>query len=107
MTQLKYQNYKHYKLPITMNPLEYGKLIFKSDSTYIIQITIRTIAIINQFDGLNEVKFYKDGDFIFIYKDHKIDESSFIRSTEDRKFTFKNNKLTTVNFEKTIRNCSN
>jgi len=24
---INYQNYKHYKLPITINPLEYGKLI--------------------------------------------------------------------------------
>jgi len=36
---LKFQNYRHYKLPITMNPLEYGKfnikiLIFLSFKLY-------------------------------------------------------------------------
>jgi len=28
---IKFQNYKHYKLPITLNPLDYGKLIIKFD----------------------------------------------------------------------------
>ncbi len=28
---IKYQNYRHYKLPITINPLDYGKLIIKID----------------------------------------------------------------------------
>src|SRR6266850_1650496 len=34
---LKFQNYRHYKLPITMNPLEYGKLIYNNidDNSFI------------------------------------------------------------------------
>lgn len=34
----KFQNYLHYKLPITINPLEYGKLIEQIDNKYFIQI---------------------------------------------------------------------
>jgi hypothetical protein len=32
----KYQNYNHFKIPITINPLEYGKLILKIDNIYMI-----------------------------------------------------------------------
>jgi hypothetical protein len=98
----KYQNYKHYKLPITMNPLEYGKLIYQNDNVYIIQITIRTIAVLTQFADFNEVKFYKDGDLAFIYKDIKSADNRFVRSLDTRKFTFSNNKLVNINTDKSI-----
>jgi hypothetical protein len=90
---MKFQNYKHYKLPITINPLDYGKLIFKNDNIFIIQITPKTIALITQFEDFNEVKFFKEGDLVFIYRDHKIDETTFVRSLENKKFTFNNNEL--------------
>jgi hypothetical protein len=96
----KYQNYKHYKLPITINPLEYGKLIFKLDNIFIIYVTSFTIAVITKFDEFNEVKFFRKGDLDFIYKDHIIDENTFVRSLDSRKFTFKNNQL--INTIKTI-----
>ena len=102
MTQLNYQNYKHYKLPITINPLEYGKLIFKTDNTYIIQITKHTIGLIIKFDQFNEVKFFKDGDLVFTYKDHLIDDNTFVWSLETKKFTFTKNKLVNINTNKTI-----
>ena len=102
MTQLKYQNYKHYKLPITMNPLEYGKLIYQNDNEYIILITKHTIVVIVQLDKFNEVKLFKDGDLVFTYKDHKTDENTFVRSLDTRKFTFSNNKLVNINTDKII-----
>jgi hypothetical protein len=90
---IKYQNYKHYKLPISINPLEYGKLIFKTDNIYIIQITSRTVSVISQYEDFNEVKFFKEGDLAFIYKDHKLDDNTFTRTLNNKKFTFKNNEL--------------
>jgi hypothetical protein len=104
MTQLKYQNYKHYKLPITMNPLEYGKLIFKTDNLYIMHVSLRTVALLTQFTEFNEVKFFKDGDLAFSYKDHKTDENTFVRSLDTRKFTFINNKLSLITYNKSINN---
>lgn len=97
---LKYQNYNHYKVPITINPLEYGKLIYKNNNTYIISITPKTLVVITQLEDFNEVKFFRDGDFSFTFKDHIIDENTFVRSLDSRKFTFKNNQL--VNTIKTI-----
>jgi len=80
-----FQNYKHYKLPITINPLEYGKLILNKDNIFIISITPRTILVITQYKDFNDIKFYRDGDLIFNYRDHKINENTFIRSLEDQK----------------------
>jgi hypothetical protein len=90
---LSYQYYYHHKLPITMNPLNYGKLINQKDNVYIIQVNRTNIAIITQFDEFNEIKFYKEGDLVYEYKDHKINENTFIRSLANKKFTFKNNEL--------------
>src|SRR6267142_445521 len=94
---LKFQNYRHYKLPITMNPLEYGKLIYNNINIFIVQINTTNIALISQYDLFNEIKLFREGDFIFEYKDHKIDDNSFIRSLGNRKFTYKNGQLIEVN----------
>ena len=52
-----YQNYRHYKIPITMDPLEYGKLIFKTDNTYILWVSDRTLAVVTQYSIYNLIKF--------------------------------------------------
>src|SRR5712675_266629 len=77
-----FQNYKHYKLPISLNPLEYGKLMLKINNIFIISVGTRTIAILTQYKDFNDVKFFRKGDLIFNYKDHKINENTFIRLIE-------------------------
>jgi hypothetical protein len=52
----KFQNYKHYKLPITINPLEYGKLLVQISDLFILQFNKTNIAIINQFKDHNKIK---------------------------------------------------
>lgn len=94
---LKFHNYKKYRLPITINPLEYGKLIYHNINFYVIFINNRNLALIDQHDLYNQVKIYTNGELNFEFKDHKIDDNSFIRSISDNKFTFKNNKLISIN----------
>lgn len=93
MTNIKYQNYLHYKLPITMDPLKYGKLILNIEKLFIVQVNKTNVAIINQHKELNSIKLFKEGDLIFDYKDIKINDNSFVRDLENKKFTFKNNVL--------------
>ena len=95
---IKYQNYNHIKLPITINPLEYGKLLYKSENIYIIQVNTTNIAIIELIELFNEVKLYRSGDLILEYKDHKIDDSTFLRSLENKKFTFKDKNFKITQF---------
>jgi len=93
---MKYQNYRHYKLPITINPLEYGKLIIKIDNIYILSITSKAIAILTQYNDFNEIKFYREGDLIFTYKDFKTNDNEFIRILDNKKFTFKDKILKNI-----------
>jgi hypothetical protein len=96
----KYQNYNHYKLPITMDPLNYGKLIINIDELFILQINKTNLAVVNQFKDLNKVKLYRAGDFMFEYTDFKISNNSFVRSLNNKKFTFID--LTLSSIEKII-----
>lgn len=100
---LNFQYYYKYKLPITINPLEYGKLVNKIGNLYTIQVNKTNIAIITQFELFNEVKFFKEGELIYQYKDHKIDENTFVRSLDNKKFTFKNNELQLLTIDKSTK----
>lgn len=96
---IKYQNYKHYRLPITINPLEYGKLILKIDELklFIIQVNRTNMVLLYEHEQFNIVKFFNEGNLVFEFKDHKYNDNKFIRSLDNKKFTFKNNKLTEIN----------
>jgi len=93
MIKLKYQNYSNYKLPITINPLEYGKLIEQFDNKFIIQLNTSNVVVIKQIENENYVKFYRKGDLMFEFRDTVISDKSFIRTISDQRFTFEDNKL--------------
>lgn len=93
MTQLKYKNYKHFYLPITMNALEYGKLIEQIGNKNIIQLNTTNVLIINENENDNFARFYRKGDLMFEFKDSKISDNSFSRTISDVRFTFKHSKL--------------
>ena len=90
---MKYQNYSHYKLPITINPLEYGKLIEQIDNKYIIQLNTNNVIVIDQIDNENLVKFFRKGELMFEYSDLKISDLRFERTILDQKYIFEKNKL--------------
>jgi hypothetical protein len=89
----KFQNYSHYKLPITIKPLEYGKLIEQIGNKYIIQLNTNNILILEELDNNNYIKFFRKGELMLTFKDSKISENTFTRTISDQKYTFKNNKL--------------
>jgi len=94
MNNIKYQNYSHYKLPITMDPLKYGKLIEQIDNKFIITLTTPTnIAVITKINNENFVKIFRKGELMFEYKEFKISDIRFIRTIQDQRYTFENNKL--------------
>jgi hypothetical protein len=99
---IKYQNYKHYKLPITLNPMEYGKLIIQLQDLFVIQINKTNIVLLKEFKEYNHIKLFREGDFMFEYKDHKQKENIFIRSLNNIRFTFENTNL--ISSERVIRN---
>ena len=82
---VSFQYYQHHKLPITMNPLEYGKLIDKTGNKFTIQVNKTDIAIIIQEKDKNIIKIYREGDEVYSYTDLKINKSKFIRILKNKK----------------------
>jgi|ERR1700753_3436858 len=89
----KFQNYSNYRLPITMNPSEYGKIVEQSNNKYIIQLFTHNIVILNQYDENNYIKLFRKGELVLEFKDSLISEDIFTRTISDQRFTFKNSKL--------------
>nr|UEP17203.1 hypothetical protein [Russula sp.] len=102
MTNLKYQNYLHYKLPITINPLEYGKLIEQIGNKYIIQLNTTNVVIIIQKENENYIKFFRKGELMFEFKDVIKSDISFVRTIADQRYTFEKNKLISTEILSTV-----
>jgi hypothetical protein len=90
---IKYQIYSHYKLPITTDPLKFGKLLDQTNNKFIIQLTTKNVAVINHYDKENFVRIFKNGDLVLEFRDKLINENSFIRTLNDTRFLFENDKL--------------
>lgn len=89
----KYQNFLHYKLPITIKPLEFGKLIDQIGNKYIIQLNTTNVVVILQKENENYIKFFRKGELMFEFKDIKKSDISFVRIIADQRYTFEKNKL--------------
>src|ERR1700751_185447 len=92
----KFQLYSHYKLPSTTDPLKFGKLLDQTNNKFIMQLTTKNIAVINQYEKENFIRIFKNGDLILEFKDKILNEKSFIRVIHDTKFTFENDRLITT-----------
>jgi hypothetical protein len=102
-TNIQYHNYQLHKLPITMNPLEYGKLIDKFWDRYVIQVSPKNIAIISQLENSNEVKFYKSSELTYEYIDKWLDNQTFSRTLAKKEWIFRNNKQILFKTEKSCK----
>jgi hypothetical protein len=96
----KYQNYKHHKLPITMNPLEYGDLIRNIDNVFVVQINKTHLVDITQEENRNIVKLFINAKELYEYIDIKINDTTFERYIDNKKFTFKNGELILLTIDK-------
>jgi len=90
---MNFQNYSHYKLPITINPLEYGKLIEQFENKYIVQLNTTNVFVILEKQNENFIKVFKKGELMFEFTDVKISDIKFIRTIQDQRYTFENYKL--------------
>jgi hypothetical protein len=89
----KFQIYSHFKLPITMEPLKYGKLLDQTNNKFIMQLSTKNIAVINHYEKENFIRIFKNGDLVLEFRDKFINENSFLRTLNDTKFLFENDKL--------------
>lgn len=102
---IDYQNYKHYKLPVTLDPLKYGKILYhdKVTNTFITQIGQLTQAIIKKFSEYNYVEIMKSGNLVLTYKDIVTENNNFIREIGKNTFYYYNNKLEVITVKKSNR----
>jgi len=87
----KFENYKHFKLPITMNPLEYGYVIHQHDNHYKVEInngTIATIIVSTDDTQNNQVYIHRNKLLVFEYKDFYIDNNTFKRVIDKRTYIY-------------------
>jgi len=102
-----YLNYKHYKLPVTLDPLNYGKILYhdKNNNTWVIQIGQLTQAVLKKFPNYNYVEIMKSGNLVLTYKDIiKENETSFIREIGKNTYHYnENNKLEVITVNKDNR----
>ena len=102
-TKTQFHNYQHHKLPITMNPLEYGKLITQIGNEYIIQINKTNVVKIIQEGITNKVELFRSGILTYIWTDARIDDNTFSRILGRKEFIFKNNELFLFKTEKPVK----
>jgi DNA polymerase type B, organellar and viral len=105
--KIQSHNYQHHKLPITMNPLEYGLFVKNFGNTYIIQINDKNYVHITQHDKYNEVEFYRSGSLVYKWMDKWMDKDMFRRILGRKEFIFKNNELYLYKTEKSAKFISN
>jgi DNA polymerase type B, organellar and viral len=89
-TDIKYQTYYHYKLPISINPLECGKLIHHFDNHYIIGLDSGNILIMIKNDNI-ECSLYKKGNLLIKWLDKIVDDLTFTREIGKNQYTYVKN----------------
>jgi hypothetical protein len=91
-----FQSYKNNNIPISYNPLDYGKLIsefkFENYTQYVLQTKDNFIINFLKFEDYNEVEVISSGDIIIKFKDEFISENKFMRFLDNKKYYFENNK---------------
>jgi hypothetical protein len=76
-----------------MDPLKYGKLLDQTNNKFIMQLSTKNIAVINHYEKENFIRIFKNGDLVLEFRDKFINENSFLRTLNDTKFLFENDKL--------------
>lgn len=102
-TGVSYQNFYHHKFPLTMDPLQYGKLIRQQENVFTIQINDTNIAIIIQHGNKNEVEIYRKGLLVYKYTDVFTSENGFIREIGNKKFHITDNEIRLLTVEKPVK----
>nr|WRO45314.1 DNA polymerase [Russula virescens] len=97
-SEINLLNYKDMKLPISINPNDFGKILetksLSEGNVYIISDKIGRIIIFTEFAKENLVKFYKTNNLVLEFKDIKISDTKFMRILNNKNFFFENGDKT-------------
>jgi hypothetical protein len=97
-SEIDLMNFKDMKLPISINPNDFGKIINKTSITegniYLIQDNLGRSIIFKDFEKENQVNYFKDQNLILNFIDNKFSEGKFLRILGKRKIFFENGNKT-------------
>jgi hypothetical protein len=86
------------KLPISIDPNDFGKVINKSSlsegTVYTILDNLGRIIIFKEFEKENQIEYFKNQNLILNFKDNKFSESKFLRILGKSKLFFENGNKT-------------
>nr|YP_010384620.1 DNA polymerase [Russula rosea]UHA57019.1 DNA polymerase [Russula rosea] len=89
-----FQKYKNNRIPISMDVMDYGKLInqnnLENGMVYILQDESGHTITFNKFEKYNEIEFFKSGNSLIKFKDIFIETNKFMRKIEGKSFYFEN-----------------
>jgi hypothetical protein len=87
-------NFKDMKLPISIDPNDFGKIINKSSiaegNIYHIQDNLGRSIIFKEFEKENQIEYFKNQNLILEFKDIKFSEGKFLRILGKRRLFFEN-----------------
>ena len=93
---IEYQDYLNNKIPISCNPLDYGKLttkdLFDNYTQFILHNKEGNLINFKQFNNFNEVTIFNKGEIMLTFKDELISNNKFIRILNNKKYFYENNK---------------
>jgi|SRR6267154_2375 len=93
---LNFQKYENNNLPISMNPMDYGKLInkiiLKDSVVYFLQNENELAITIRKFEGYNQIEFFKQGTSLVKFTDEIISVNKFVRILDNKKFYYEDDK---------------
>jgi len=86
--------YYNHKLPIALNPLDYGKLIGQLGDTTIVSFKKYYNLAIKTEANKNHIKYYKNGELLHDWTDYIKEDNSLIREIGKTTFLWKDGETT-------------
>jgi hypothetical protein len=108
---IKYQTYYKNKLPISIIPEGYGKILVKYNNLFVISLSKNiSIHLYQEKEGegssqhqINRIEYIKNGNILFTWKDKIINENSFIRIIGKSTIHYINGEIALYKIEKKTR----
>ena len=97
-SEIHLMNFKDMKLPISLDPIDYGKIINKTSisegNIYLIQDNLGRTVIFKEFEKENLIEIFKNRNLIIKFKDNKFSENKFLRIIGSKNLFFENGEKT-------------
>jgi DNA polymerase elongation subunit (family B) len=85
--EVPHQNFNHYKLPLTTDPLQFGSPIVLGESMSFVQVSKTSVAVIRKDGNKNHVQMFSSGYLTLEFTDTIVNENTFVRKIGKNEMT--------------------